>query len=94
MERPLSQDSSHVPMEGSGYWSLPARAGRSGQVGSAGRVGLATHVRPPTLECHNFFIRTPFQVSWTLWKAHRVKIPAMCLWRAVGTEADQQGQVG
>ena len=60
MESPLSQDSSHVPVDGSGCWSWPKRAGRSGQVGYVGRVGLVTHVRPPTLEGHNLFVRTPF----------------------------------
>ena len=25
-------------------------------------LGLAIHVRPPTLDGHNFFVRTPFQV--------------------------------
>ena len=28
----------------------------------AGRLGLDSHVRPPTLDDHNFFIRTPFWV--------------------------------
>ena len=53
MESPLIQDSIHVPVEGSGYWSWVARAGR---------VGLATHVRPPTSEGHNFPVRTPIRV--------------------------------
>ena len=33
MESPLSHDSSHLSMEGNGYWSWPARAGRPGLVG-------------------------------------------------------------
>ena len=37
-------------------------AGRQGQVGNGRSVGLATHVKPPTSEGHNFFVRTPFQV--------------------------------
>ena len=49
----LSQDSIHIPVEGSGYWSWPTRVGR---------VGKATHVRPTTSEGHNFFVRTPFRV--------------------------------
>ena len=53
MVSPLSQDSSHVPMEGSGGWGFPDRAGR---------LGLDSHVRPPTLDGHNFFVRTPFWV--------------------------------
>ena len=35
MESPLSQDSSHMPVEGNGYWSWPKRGGR---------VGLPTQV--------------------------------------------------
>ena len=53
MESPLSQNSSHVLVEGSGCWGWSVRAGR---------VGLDTHVRPQTLEGHNFFVRTPFWV--------------------------------
>ena len=33
------------------------------ELAGKGRSGrLATHVRPPTLEGHNFFVRTPFRV--------------------------------
>ena len=53
MKSPLSQDFSHIPVDGSGHWGWSVRAGR---------VGLATHVRPQTLKGHNFFVRTPFRV--------------------------------
>ena len=34
-----------------GYWPI-----------RASRLGLASHVRPPTSDDHNFFVRTPFLV--------------------------------
>ena len=58
MESPLSQDFSHVPVEGIGFWSRSEK-GRSARVG---RVGFATHVRPPTSKGHNVIVRTPFRV--------------------------------
>ena len=33
MERPLSQDSIRMPVEGCGYWSWPDRTGRVGLAG-------------------------------------------------------------
>ena len=63
MKSPLSQYSIHIPVEDSvehnllkymlfqGCW--PARAGR---------LGLTIYVRPPTLNDHNLFVRTPFWV--------------------------------
>ena len=51
MESPLSQDSIHILVEGSRYWIWPKKGYR------AGRVGLPSHVLPPTLEGHNFFVR-------------------------------------
>ena len=62
MESPLSPDSIHVLVEGSGFWSWPSRASHPRQVGLASWVGLATHVRPPTSDGHNFFIQTSFWV--------------------------------
>ena len=46
---------------------MGAGAGCLGLVGwgrlvRASRVGLDTHVRPPTFEGHNFFVQNPFWV--------------------------------
>ena len=39
-----------------------ADKGKSARAGRVGWLGRATHVRPPTSEGHNFFVRTLFQV--------------------------------
>ena len=53
MESPLSQDFSSIIVEDNRQSGWPVRAGR---------LELASHVRPPPSEGHNFFVRTPFRV--------------------------------
>ena len=38
---PFSQDSNHIPMEGSGYWIRPERGFRAGRVGWPGRAAYS-----------------------------------------------------
>ena len=41
MESPLSQNSSHMPVEGSGYWNWPERGNWVGRVGWPGRAAYS-----------------------------------------------------
>ena len=62
MESPLSQDSIHIHVEGIGYWSWPVGTIGKDWSGRARGVKLVVHVRPPTSEGHNFFVRIPIRV--------------------------------
>ena len=81
------------------WMAVGAGSGQLRQVGQDrsgrfAREGLATHVRPSTSEGHKLFIQTLFRVFLDSMKSHLVKIPAMCLWMAVGAGVGRLGQVG
>ena len=77
-----------MPVEGSGYWSWPERAGR---VGWLGRAGYS--VRPPTSDGHNFFVRTPFWVFLDSMESLLSQDSSHVPVEGRGTRASQKGQV-
>ena len=73
--------------------------GRKGDVkqGRKGRAGWVSCLFVSDLQLRMVITSSSelrFGCSWTLWKSHLVNIPAICLWRTVGTEAGWKGDVG
>ena len=66
-----------MPVEGNGCWGWSVRGGR---------VGMDTHVRPPTSEGHKFFVQTPFQVFLNSMERPFCQDCIHVMWRALGVD--------
>ena len=62
--------------------------------GRASRVRLVIHVRPPTSEGHNFFVRTPIRVLLDSMEIPLSQYYIHTLRRALGTGVGQKGVLG